>query len=526
MTAHDAVVIGSGPNGLTAANLLAEAGWDVLVLESQPTAGGAVRSDRGVHPDFVHDRYSAFYPLAAASPVIKAMQLERHGLEWAHAPAVTGTPFPDGTWGVQHGDRNATAAALDGFHAGDGEAYLELVRRWDRIGDGMVDALMSPFPPVRAGARAAAALPRSGGLDFVRTMLLPLRRLVDERFGSRQADMLFAGNAVHADIPMDAPGSGAFAMILVMLGQTVGFPVARGGSSNLSDALEQRLSRLGGRIRTDCRVEEVLVRRRRAVGVRTQDGEVVEVRRAVVADVPAPTLYGGLVAPEHLPNRVLRRIERFEWDPATVKVDWALNGPVPWAAPPPVDPGSVHVADSVDEIAEAQSQLANGLVPARPFLVAGQLATADPSRAPAGSEALWCYTHLPQRFRGDAGDGAVTGAWDSSDLERIADRVQARFERLAPGFGSRVIARRVLGPHELEASDENLVNGALNGGTASLHQQLVFRPVPGLGRAETPVAGLFLASASAHPGGGVHGACGANAARAARAQGRLRRLSL
>ena len=171
---------------------------------------------------------------------------------------------------------------------------------------------------------------------------------------------------------------------------------------------------------------------------------------------------------------------------------------------------------------EALSQVSAGAIPARPFMLAGQMTTSDPSRSPAGTESLWAYTHVPQVARRDAGDGGIRGVWDRDDCERFADRMQARIEALAPGFGSRIIARRVLGPRELEAHDANLVGGAINGGTAQLHQQLVFRPVPGWGRAETPIRGLYLGSASAHPGGGVHGAPGANAARAALAHARVR----
>ena len=217
-------------------------------------------------------------------------------------------------------------------------------------------------------------------------------------------------------------------------------------------------------------------------------------------------------------------MRQFQLDPATVKVDWALAGPVPWASAPPYAPGTVHVGDSVAEMTEALAQVATGHVPAHPFLLAGQMSTTDPSRSPAGTESLWAYTHVPQRTAGDAGDGGVRGVWDESDKERFADRMQARLEALAPGFGSRVLSRRVLGPHELESRNASLVGGAINGGTAQLQQELVFRPVPGLGRAETGVPGLYLGSSSAHPGGGVHGAAGMNAARAALLHARIGRL--
>jgi len=516
----DAAVIGSGPNGLVAANLLADEGWDVLVLEAQPSVGGAVRSDSAVHPDYVHDTFSSFYPFVAASPVMQALRLERYGVEWSHAPAVVGTPFREGPWALLHHDAEETARSLEEFAAGDGEAYLDLVQAWHRVGERLMGAMLDPFPPVRSGLGLLARLPTVGGLGFARMLVSPLRALVDTRFRGDGAKMLFGGNAVHADIPMDAPGSGAFGLIMVMLGQDLGFPVPRGGAGRLSQALVDRLTQRGGRVRRSCRVTRIDVRRGRAVGVRTADGEAVQVRKAVLADVSAPALYGGLVDRADLPDRVLRRMGRFEWDPGTVKVDWALDGPVPWATPPAAQPGTVHLAESVSELAQAQLDTANGVVPGRPFLVVGQMATSDPVRAPAGAESLWAYTHIPQEFRADGGDGSITGRWDHDDVERMADRVQAQVEQYAPGLASRVVARRVLGPRELEAADENLRRGALNGGAASIHQQLVFRPYPGNGRPATPVRGLFLASASAHPSGGVHGACGANAARDALAHDR------
>jgi len=245
----------------------------------------------------------------------------------------------------------------------------------------------------------------------------------------------------------------------------------------------------------------------------------------VVADVAASALYGRLVPEESLPSSTLRAMRRFELDPGTVKVDWALSGPVPWASPPPHQPGTVHVADSVAQMVEATGQVSAGAVPEHPFLLVGQMTTTDPTRSPRGTEAVWAYTHVPQRVVRDAGPDGISGRWDPAECERFADRVQARLERLAPGFGQRVVSRRVLGPHELESRDANLVGGAINGGTAQLHQQLVLRPVPGAGRAETPVRGLYLGSASAHPGGGVHGAPGMNAARAAVAHDRLDRLA-
>ena len=259
-------------------------------------------------------------------------------------------------------------------------------------------------------------------------------------------------------------------------------------------------------------------------GVRTRDGQSYATR-AVLADVSATHLFGRLVAEEHLPARVVRGMRDFELDPGTVKVDWALSGPVPWTNRPDRAPGTVHIADSVEEMTQTLAQVSSGVVPDRPFLLTGQMTSSDPTRSPADTESFWAYTHVPQpdETRRDAAD-EVTGAWGHDDTQRFADRMQARFEELAPGFGSRILERRILGPVELESRDANLIGGAINGGTSQLHQELVLRPVPGSGRADTGVRGLYLGSASAHPGGAVHGAPGLNAARAALAARRLGRL--
>ncbi|GAA2047410.1 NAD(P)/FAD-dependent oxidoreductase [Streptomyces carpaticus] len=511
----DAVVVGAGPNGLVAANLLADAGWTVTVLEEQPEPGGAVRSDRAVHPDFVSDRFSAFYPLAAASPVLRALRLDREGLRWSHAPRVLAHPLADGRCAVLDRDPVATAAGLDAFAAGDGPAWRELHALWDGIRDDVLSALFTPFPPVRAATRLALRLRAAGGLRVARRLLLPVRRFGEEEFAGEGGRLLLGGNALHADLPPEATGSGGFGWLMSMLGQTYGFPVPVGGSGELTAALVRRLRRRGGTVRCGERVTEIVVRGGRAVGVRTADGTAIAARRAVLADVTAPLLYRELVGAEHLPARVLDDLRRFQWDYATFKVDWALSGPIPWAAREASGAGTVHVAEGVDGLTRFSAQLSMGQVPDRPFLLLGQMTTADPARSPAGTESAWAYTHVPHRVRGDAAGQGLTGRWDEREREAMADRVEEQVERYAPGFRALIAARRVLSPPVLEAADANLHGGAVNGGTTSLHQQLVFRPVPGTGRPETPVRGLYLASASAHPGGGVHGACGANAARAA-----------
>ncbi|MER6307260.1 NAD(P)/FAD-dependent oxidoreductase [Streptomyces sp. NPDC001657] len=520
----DAVVIGAGPNGLVAANLLADAGWTVEVLEEQEEPGGAVRSDRGVHADYVSDLCSSFYPLAAASPVLARLDLYEQGLVWSHAPRVLAHPLTDGRCAVLDRSPGDTAAALEAFGAGDGVAWQGLCGIWDRIGPDLLQALFTPFPPVRATARLAARLRAAGGLRLARRLLLPVRRLGDEEFQGEAGRLLLAGNALHADLAPEAAGSGGFGWLMSMLAQAYGFPVPAGGAQELTWALVRRLQRRGGVLRCGERVVGIVVRAGRAVAVRTAIGETVPARRAVLADVSVPALYGRLIDPRELPGRLLADLRRFQWDFATFKVDWALGGPVPWAAEAAATAGTVHLADGMDELTRFAAQIAMGQVPDRPFALFGQMTTADPTRSPPGTESAWAYTHVPHRVRGDAAErGGITGAWDRAEQEAMADRVEAQVERFAPGFRARIKARRILAPPTLEALDANLHGGAINGGTTALHQQLFFRPLPGLGRPETPVDGLYLASAGAHPGGGVHGAPGANAARAAlrRAPGSL-----
>ncbi|MFE9345028.1 phytoene desaturase family protein [Streptomyces olivaceus] len=521
----DAVVIGAGPNGLVAANLLADAGWSVTILEEQPEPGGAVRHDSEVAPGFVNDLFSSFYPLAAASPVLRGLDLEDHGLRWSHAPHVLAHPLSDGTCAVLDRDVAATAASLEAFAPGDGAAWERLHGVWDRYRADIVDALFTPFPPVRAGARLALRLRGGGGLRLARTLVLPVRRMGEEEFRGEGGRLLLAGNALHADLAPEAAGSGGFGWLMSMLGQTYGFPVPVGGAGALTEALVRRLRARGGVVSCGRRVERVLVRARRAAGVRTADGETVTARRAVLADVSVPALYGGLVAPADLPDQVLTDVRRFQWDFATFKVDWALDGPVPWRCEPAAGAGTVHLADGLDELTRFAAQIAMRQVPDRPFSLFGQMTTSDPSRSPRGTESAWAYTHVPHHIRADAGEEGITGSWDSRERELMADRVERHVERFAPGFRALVRARRVLAPPTLQAMDANLEGGAINGGTTAMHQQLVFRPVPGTGRPETPVAGLFLASSGAHPGGGVHGAPGANAARAALRRDRFDGLS-
>jgi phytoene dehydrogenase-like protein len=504
----DAVVIGAGPNGLVAACLLADAGWDVVVVEAEPEVGGAVRSGQVV-PWNVHDLFSSFYPLSAASPVLDRLDLAAHGLRWCRSPAVLAhlTEPGDAPAAVLHPDPLDTAAGLEAQHPGDGDTWLRLVDHWNRLRGPLLDALFTPLPAPRAVARLLA---RTGAdtLWAARLAVLPVHRLGEELFGGQGGRLLLAGNAAHSDVPTVGALSGAFGWLLAMLGQDVGFPVPEGGSGRLSAAMASRARAAGARIVTSARAEQVVVRGSRALGVVCADGTAVRARRAVLATCAAPTLYRDLLA-DDVPAALLAALRHFEWDHPTIKTNWALREPMPWRAKAARTVGTVHLGVGMDELAEWSTALAVGRTPPHTFALVGQPAVADPSRAPGGGECLWAYSHLP---RGEA---------TRRHVGDLVERMEGLLESHAPGFRDLVVHRFVQGPAELADHDPSLVGGALNGGTAQLHQQLVFRPMPGTGRPETAVERLYLAGAGTHPGGGVHGAAGAQAALAALAGARL-----
>jgi len=502
MTTVDAIVIGAGHNGLVAANLLADAGWETLVLEAEPEPGGAVRTAEITAPGFQSDLCSAFYPLGAASPVLRRLELERYGLTWRHAPAVLAHVLPDDRCAVLHRDEDRTAESLAQFDPADAAAWHAECARLRALSPARPGALFTPFPPVRGGVRLARALGVAEGLRFARFAVEPLRRFLDERFAGAGAKALFGGNALHTDLGPESAGSAVFGWLLAMVGQHNGFPVPAGGAGALTAALVDRLVASGGRVECGRPVERVLVAGGRAMGVRDAGGGLIRARRAVLADVAAPILYDELVDPSHLPARFRADLRDFQWDNDVVKVDWALSAPVPWTAEGARDAGTVHIGADLDGLTSYSADLVRRKLPRNPFVLMGQMTTADPTRSPAGTESLWAYTHVP---RGRD--------WTQSSANKHADRIEELVERHAPGFRGLIKARAVAAPG---------IGGhgrvVVNGGTAGLFQQLVFRPVPGLGRADTPVDRLYLASASAHPGGGVHGGPGANAAAAALAR--------
>jgi phytoene dehydrogenase-like protein len=498
------VVVGAGHNGLVAANLLVDAGWSVLVLEADAVPGGAVRSSDLLGPGRTMDLFSAFYPLGAASPVLRSLNLHESGLQWSHAPAVLAHLLPDGRSVIMSRDLDETAASVETFARGDGDAWRELVGRWDRLGDAVLEALFTPFPPVRGGLDLLRRLGPADAARFARFATLPVRRLGVEQFRGEGARLLLAGSALHSDMSPDEPGSGIFGWLLTMLGQRQGFPVPRGGSGMLTEALVRRLRAKGGELRCGVPVERVLVHQGRARGVRGKDGVVVLAKHAVLADVDAPTLYLELIGADCLPGRVLDDLRRFMWDPSTLKLNWALSAPMPWKAGEVGRAGAVHLGTDLDGLTDYAGALTTGRRPDKPFVLLGQMATADPTRSPHGTEIVWAYTHLPREL-----------GRDELAVRRQIEALEDLLEHHAPGFRDLVHNRVVQTPAGLYDTNGNLVGGAINGGTSKMFQELIFRPITGLGRPETPVAGLYLASSGAHPGGGVHGGPGGNAAKAA-----------
>lgn len=506
---YDAVVVGGGHNGLVAAVILARRGWSVCVLEASAQPGGAVRHAEVAAPGFSTDLFSAFYPLGAVSPVLRSLRLHEHGLRWARAPHVLTHLFPAGGSARLTMDIAATAASVDRHHRGDGAAWVALHERWTAVRDPLVRAFLGPFPPVRHGLQLARDAGAPELLRLARMAVTSSAVLASQEFGGEGARALIVGNGLHADIPPTAPGSAILGLLMTMVGQDVGFPSPAGGSGMLTSSLVRALRASGGELRIDTRAREIVVSRGRAVAVVDAKGARYEAARAVLADVAAPTLYRDLLDPTLLPPRTANDLDRFTWDHATVKVNWALDGPIPWTEGEARGAGTVHLGADVAGMLDYANDLEVGRVPAYPFVLLGQMTTTDPSRSPAGTESVWAYSHLP-RGRG----------WDTTDVDRQVERIEDLVEQHAPGFRERVRGRFVQRPTDLEAADANLVDGAVNAGTTNLWQQLVFRPTPGLGRPETFIDGLYLAGATAHPGGGVHGSAGGNAAAAALARQR------
>ncbi|MFO7566489.1 MAG: NAD(P)/FAD-dependent oxidoreductase [Enhygromyxa sp.] len=494
----DVVVIGAGPNGLAGACVLARAGLSVLVLEAHPERpGGALASEQATEPGFVHDVGAAFFPFAQASPAFLDLPLGEHGLRWTFAGIDSAHPAPDGSIAVLARDLDRLEQNFGSPE--DGRRMRAVCEFHRRVEPKLIPAMLGPFPAIRP---ALGLLPLAI-LRIAATFLRSGSGLSRAWFRSEPARRVIPGLALHTDVgPDDTFGAGIGYMLAVMA-TTGGYGVPEGGAGAITAALVRLLESHGGQLRVGARVESIVVRDKRAEAVVLADGEEIRVGKAILSDTSAPALLGELVDQKHLPGRIVRKMKRFSIGWGTFKVDWALDGPVPWATELSREAAVVHAGDSLEDLRRFTLEVRGGSLPSNPYLVIGQQSLCDPTRAPAGKHTLWAYSRVPNQAPG--------GDW-AAEKERFADRIDERIEALAPGFRKLIRARRAVSPADLERMDANLIGGDLGGGSNAWHRQLVFRPVFPYFRHRMPVRGLYLGSSYAHPGAGVHGMCGYNAA--------------
>lgn len=504
---YDAVIVGGGHNGLTAAITLARRGRSVLVCEAGDRLGGSIATEELTLPGFRHDVFSSVYPAAVASPVLRRMPLHRYGLRWIHPPVAMAHPLPDGNAAVLYRDLDRTAEHLDRLHPGDGRGWHRFAAPYIRHFDAVRATMLAGFPPLLGAARLTAALRLGGTLEFARLLLMPASALAAELFRGEHAPAWLFGSVLHGDVPPDESGSAIAGAYLNLLGHGAGWPSPEGGAGRLVEALAGYLHDLGGEVRTNAAVTQITAEGRSVSGVVLDDGPVVRAR-TVICDL-TPTAFLRL-AGHALPAAYTGKLRRFRGGPPTLKVDWALSDPVPWDAPEARQAGTVHVGGAAGDILRAVHQQRAGTMPERPFLLFGQQSLADPTRAPDGKHTAWAYTHPP-----------VGMDW-SGGTDEAVERVEVQVERFAPGFRDRILARHVMAPADLEGRNRNLEGGDVGAGSYSL-DQVVFRPIPSLSPYRTPLRGLYLGSAATFPGGAAHGVPGHAAASLALAEAPLRR---
>ena len=462
---YDAIVIGSGPNGLAAAITMIHSGRSVAVFEAAEKIGGGMRSAELTLPGFVHDVCSAVYPLAIGSPLFRSLPLDQYGLDWVQPPSALAHPLDDGSAVLLERSLDHTGAGL----GRDGNMYRRLMRpfldSWQDLEADLLGPLRWPRKPV-AMARF--------GLSAIR----PARSFSESWFAEQRARALFAGLSAHSMLPLEAWGSAAFGLVLAITGHALGWPIARGGSQSLAEALALYFRSKGGEIYTNA-------------PVRTLDE--LPSCRVILCDVTPKQLLA--LAGKRLSPSYRRRLQRYRYGMGAFKIDWALSNPVPWKAQACARAATVHLGGTLQEIAASERAAWRGDHTAEPFVLAVQPSLFDSSRAPETKHTLWTYCHVPNGSHVD-----------------MAARIEAQIERFAPGFRDIVLARSVAGPAELERRNSNLIGGDINGGAPTLGQ-LFLRPTWKL--YSTSARGLYLCSASTPPGGGVHGMCGYFAARQA-----------
>ncbi len=462
----DAIVVGSGPNGLVAAITLASAGWKVTVLEAAPRPGGGTRSEELTLPGVVHDVCSAIHPLGLASPALRTLPLAEHGLEWVQPDVPLAHPLDDGRAALLHRSVEATADAL----GADGPAYRRLFDPFVRSGFDLTDGLLAPLtvPPPHP-----VVLARFGLVGIQPAALVDRRRFTTDEAGG-----LLAGLAAHSMLSLRAVTTAGYAIMLGGLGHLVGWPMARGGSQSIATALVGVLRSLDGDVVCDAPVTAL---------------DELPPARAVLLDLTPRQVLA--LAGDRLPMRYARQLARYRYGPGVFKLDLALSGPIPWTNREVARAATVHLGGTMAEIAAAEDDVLHGRHPERPYVLLAQHTLFDDSRAPAGTHTVWAYCHVPNRSTTD-----------------MTDRIESQVERFAPGFRDLIVGRHTMAAAAMEAHNANYVGGDINGGAADL-RQFVARPTLGLHPWATPVEGLYLCSSSTPPGGGVHGMCGLHAAR-------------
>jgi phytoene dehydrogenase-like protein len=460
--AYDAVIVGSGPNGLSAAIVLAQAGHKVAVFEAESQIGGGSRSAELTLPGFTHDICSAIHPFALASPFFRTLPLERYGLDWIQPPVMVAHPLDDGDAAIVEKSIDATARGL----GRDAQAYTKLmtsvVDDWDRLEQAVLGPPRWPRHPIALARFGLRALRSIGGL-------------IDGRFVETRTRALFGGHAAHGMLPLDHKLTAGFGLTLGAMCHIAGWPMPRGGSQQIANALAAHLRTLGGEIFTDTRVTTI---------------DQLPPARAILLDLsPKPILQ---IAGHRLPEDYRRKLEKYRYGMGAFKVDWALDAPIPWTADGCRRAGTVHVAGTFEDIVRSERDAWEGRNTERPFMILSQPTLLDPSRAPAGKHVVWAYCHVPHGSRFD-----------------MLDRVERQIERFAPGFRDRVLARAVMAPRDIESHNANMVGGDIGAGVSDLRQ---FFARPTWRTYTTPANGLYICSASTPPGVGVHGMCGYHAA--------------
>ena len=466
---YDAVVIGSGPNGLAAAITLAQAGKSVVVFEAKDTIGGGSRTKELTLPGFKHDICSAIHPLGLASPFFRALPLEQYGLEWIQPPAALAHPLDDGTAMVLERSIEATTETLGCDAAAYSHLMTPLVEHWQTL----ADTLLGPLRPQMLQHPFLLA---PFGLNAIRSA----ESLAKQLFRGERARAIFAGMAAHSFLPLEHSLSAAFGIMLGLFGHGVGWPIPRGGSQAIVDALAAYLRSLGGEIVT---------------GVEVTSIEMLPAAHALLFDVTPRQLLR--IAGNHLPQGYRHSLEHYRYGPGVFKIDYALDGPIPWKADECLRAGTVHLGGTLSEVMLSERQISKGIPAEKPFVLLAQQSLFDPTRAPDGKHTVWAYSHIPNGSTFD-----------------MTERVDAQIERFAPGFQDRILAKNVIPPNALEVYNANYIGGDINGGVADL-LQFFTRPTIRLNPYTTPNKRIYICSSSTPPSGGVHGMCGYYAAKAA-----------